>query len=503
VASNLPKGMPEHMTPEEIKSFVVGNPIAADMLERDEAQFDDTMANLYRHYGYDPEGNELSKAQKGIRKVSEATGIPEWLTTAAAASVVPTITTAAGAIGGMAVSGPVGGYVGAVAGSLGGEQLNVEMGITDPMDAVDVGIAAGAPLVPVAGRVAKETGKRVLKHLPGAGVGMHQAALDTAVANAAKFGATKEGVTTAWDAVSNLPAYRQEMPKLAKLLQDEGVKLSELTAISPTLADTKYGKQVKGILNTLQEVGTINNKQIGALQHFFNKEKIDNPGSVWAKASGVLMDDLEDFATAGKYAPEASATVMGLQKATQMTKRLHASEDMDKLLARVTSEKLSDGVTKFNRDAFVKGLREEGKKGYDRVFERGFGADDVNKMITAVKDLGYIAPMPTESISTIGREMLPFASIGAGAAAITGSSAYMPIMAAGVVIGATIKKILTTETGRNWVARLAKEQGGRVSALQLSEMSMALAGGTSGAAIGAMVGAKREPSGTSAFPMEE
>jgi hypothetical protein len=57
----------------------------------------------------------------------------------------------------------------------------------------------------------------------------------------------------------------------------------------------------------------------------------------------------------------------------------------------------------------------------------------------------------------------------------------MAVMGAGLSIGIPIKFVLTHETGRNWLKRLAKDQGGRVSEIQIREMHAALSGGAAGA----------------------
>jgi hypothetical protein len=156
---------------------------------------------------------------------------------------------------------------------------------------------------------------------------------------------------------------------------------------------------------------------------------------------------------------------------------------MDGLMARVTSEITNDNATKFRRDVFIKALQDD----VDGVYTKGYGAKTVSEMVDAVKNIGYIQQSPGSSGSVIGRAMLPVATAASGAAAMMGSGGvYMPVMATGLAVGTVLRTVLETETGRKWVASVVKQQGGKVSQVQIEEMFRTLA--TGGAAGGALQG---------------
>ena len=136
----------EEYSLDQIDKRIDEDPEMQHLAQHDETAFLTKHAEIYKSFGYNPDGSPLRRAKKIIGKVAEHTGIPEDVVQFGASSIRPAIGTAAGMAAG-AAGGPVGMAIGGAGGSVLGEAGNSLLGINPPMDKADFAMAAGAPLV--------------------------------------------------------------------------------------------------------------------------------------------------------------------------------------------------------------------------------------------------------------------------------------------------------------------------------------------------------------------
>lgn len=483
------------VSPADIEATVLDDPAMQSLFSKDETAWRDKVAQLYRREGYSPDGAPLSLAQRGFQALERSTGIPADVTQAAAAMPIPIATTALGMTA-AAPAGPVAAYGAGSMASLAGEEINAALGITEPLTGVDRGIAMAAPLVGPAAVRAKQAGKAMARYLPGAGAGIHEGAIAAVEGMAKRAGASAEDVDTAWKLVSGVKDlnYKQPLPKLASFLSDKKAELGNLASVSPAAAkqiEKSVGKPVQQILDSIADGGEVNAAQIDALRRYFNAYKESDPTGTLKRAAGLLFDDIDEFADvalkgdtgtlAGQFAvPNGEkATQMSrlLKGAMAVTKQHHGGVELEKAVTASIGERASDQLQKFNRPGFIKRLKT------NEDITKRFSKDELADMEKTVRDLGYIAPLPYESMMGVGREFLPIASLAAGAGRMFGGAdLWQPTMAAGIAVGTVVSHILQSDRGRKWMSNLVREQGGRVTEAQLREMHMVLASGAAGAA---------------------
>lgn len=473
------------VNPIDIDEMVLSDSAMQELYKNDKAAFEDKVTQLYHQSGYTREGTPRPLAQRAFAAIERKTGVPEEIPQMVASMPATAGGAVAGAVVG-ALAGPAASYVGAGTGTVAGMQVNAALGITDPMTQGDVAIGMAAPFVGPAFRGAK----KLVKFLPGGGYGAHKALLETAEEQATKFGITEATTKAGWDVVRAGEKYALPLDNTKAVLTERLQELGSLSSIAGGFTNKAEEKLIADTLKGLENTGVLDNKQVTALFNYANSAKLKEGGEWWGRVAGGLVDDIEQFganaATVGASERYGAAAVQGAQdliKASALTKRLSATKELDALLSRVQTPLENDNAIRFNRDQFTKALKAVPRDGKPNVYEKGMGAD-VDAMIKATKDLGYIVPNPGLTMSTIGREMLPYASMAAGAAHMMGgtSEAYMATMGTGLVLGAVTRFLLTRETGRNWMAGVLKEQGGRITEVQMREMYAALTGAGAGAA---------------------
>lgn len=424
---------------------------------------------------------------------------------------------ALGAAGGMAI----GGLPGAMAGSALGETLNQKFGVgmDAPMESPDmlqVGMAAAAP---GAGRLAS-AGFGAMKRnsarlIPGSGAAINEMAAETAAQIPGQLAPerTMQGIMKlvgTKNPGANTSAVQQAlMAKLPQLAQDPNAKVSQvLYGIADDLAKQAGGPikinagSIKSAATKLLDKeakmgGATASPEIRALAQEFDdltKQGTGVPFDVLyarlqrlngqvggAKGEdlgayklliGAIEDDIEASvkASAG-HMPPAQA-FRAAQAAWKQEKGASAIED---LVTRATTERASDGLTRFNRGAITKALDN------DKRLQKLLGPKAVAFIRDELSDMGIITDLPPGPGQHFGsgRNI-----IGAGAGFVAGMlHSSNPMMAATIsasvpVAMEVISKAAMTETGRTMIKHFAKAGKGKLMPSAISILSAYVEGGT-------------------------
>ena len=483
-------------TPDQIDERIKADPEMQHLAQNDETEFLARHKQIYREFGFQPNGQPLRTAQKAIKGISKATGIPEGAVQFGASAVLPTV----GTIAGMAVGspgGPVGAAIGASGGSVLGEAANSLLGITDPMSGSDLALSAGAPLlgpaVSKAGPAAIAVGKRIL---PGVGAGLNELAGEVLQKKLQTMRVRKEDVDAARAAMSTVPDFKMHAPATKAIFNEESAK-----AAQQALAGVPDSDKYLGALNHVLESNPDLQKKISfktmmTLEEGFNNIKDSKPGEIWAAASGKIIDDIEKAALDPALTPATAAKAQqGLQsfKSFIAINRKHQADET--LVNMFTPGK---GVLKpsagnpdlvaFDQKAFKLKLDN------DPTLNKAFTKDELASVKDAVANLGYIGKIPNTSNTPMG--------LGSryGGGGLAGLMVGGPVGAlAGAGIEELLRSAISSETGRRVVKSLAKEGRGRISALELqSVLGQVLAGATAGS----VAGMKSSPDSTVPFTNE-
>lgn len=431
----------------------------------------------------------MSTAMKGIHGISKVTGIPKDVIQGVANVPIPLATTLGGAAIGALSPVPGGAVTGAIAGSVGGELANYGLGLRDKPSATDLGVAAGAPLLgPLASR-AKSGLSNLGQALPGAGKHMHNLAAETIAKQAGYMEVTDDMVKFMRQNFKNVDSFKTDVPMLRAHVAQE---LNDVTkSLSP---DNGYIKKLNEVTKNLSQRKTISFEQLMATEKSFIDMGSEDPGGVWRKLSGTIVDDLQAQANNTNLTQATRTKIQkGVDAYTQyvaVNKRAQGQKALDSFLnASVTQ--LDDGLVRFNKPAFLKQLNKPGMS----VFE----PTELDAMKKAIADLGYIGPSPQSFTSGITHT----GSLGiAGLAGYSMHGVSGVIAAAGVV--AALRVGLGTQYGRKAIEFLAKKGHGKIDAAELHSILGQITAGANAGAVAGVSGMGTQPSsGAKPFTNQE
>lgn len=433
----------------------------------------------------------------------------------AKAGVIPAITATMGTAAGTALPIPGGAVMGGMLGSGAGEKINQMLGITEPSDMAVYANTA----VPLVGRgLAAGFGsmrRNAARLIPGSGAAINEMAAEQAAQIPGKLAPerTMQGIMKLVglkNPGANTSAVQQAiMAKLPQLAQDPNVKVSQvLYGLADDLAKQAGGPikinsgNIKAATTKLLDKeakmgGSTASAEIRALAQEFDdltKQGTGVPFDVLyarlqrlngqvggAKGEdlgayklliGAIEDDIEASvkASAG-HMPPAQA-FRAAQAAWKNEKGASAIED---LVTRATTERASDGLTRFNRGTITKALDN------DKRLQKLLGPNAVKFIRDELSDIGIITELPPGPGQHFGsgRNL-----IGAGAGfAGSALSGHDPVVASAIgatvpVIMEVISKAAMTETGRTMIKHFAKAGKGKLGPAAISILSAYVEGGT-------------------------
>jgi hypothetical protein len=417
--------------------------------------------------------------------------------------------TVAGASAG-SKGGPAGAMVGASAGSVLGSAANSLLGITDPMTPVDLGIAAASPFGGTAVANAGRGGVKALKRLlPGGGAGMNELAADQFAARLQSMRVTKEHVDQARNMIGLVDDFQVPIGNLQALFKAESGSMAKQASKGIPGSDS-YLKDLNRViaenpeLNSLMKGRSMSFKDLMTLEEGFNRIKSDRPGELWAKASGLIINEMESALSNPKVSAATKGKVtQGLdafKKFIQTNRKYHA----DETLTKAFTPGASGGVVKyvqgdqnmllFDQNAFKKFLNNNDQ------LKKAFSPGEIESMRESVKELGYISKPPSDSSNAVNLAK----RYGVGGMAGWLLSGGNPMGAlAGAGVEEIIRRGMTSEGGRRMIKYLAKKGRGKIDGLELHTALGKIAAGASAAIVPGVTGRGSEPPGMSPFENEQ
>lgn len=468
--------MPDY-TIEQLNNRIKADSEMTQLFKDDPTEFEVRANDIYKRFGYNPDGSPISRAMRGISKLSRTTGVPEGLIQGAANIPIPIATTVAGATVGSikGVPGP-GTILGAGMGSVIGEEINYALGLRDKPSATDRVIAAAAPAIgPLFSRL-KGPLSNVLQSLPGAGQHMHKLASDTLKKNLQYMEVTSEEVGMMRGLFNTVPDFRTEVPLLRETLK------RELDLVSKSLTpDTGYIKQLNELTKNLSTNKSVSFKQLMSTENDLNKLKEAAPSDIWGKLSGTLITDLEQQAQNPKLSGATRKKILtgveSFKNYVAVNKRYKGQESLTRFLESSTT-RIDDDLIRFNKKAFLKGIEADNK--VTQTFEPTELAD-IKK---SIEDLGFIGAAPKGFAS---------GAIHTGSMGVAGLAGYAAAGVSGVIamtaILGTMRLAMGSEMGRRAITHLAKKGHGTIQAVELKEMMGKIVAGMSAGTVAGVSGA--------------
>ena len=492
--------MPDYSR-EQIDEQIDNDPEMIALVQNgDENEFNRKHAEIYREFNLDPMGQPLRLAQRAIKGVSKATGIPEGVVQGAAALPLPTVGTIAGGIAG-SPGGPVGATIGAMGGSVLGEAGNSLLGITEPMGATEFGLAAAGPLVaPAIAKAAPGAIKAAKRLLPGMGAGLNELAGEQFAAKLNSMRVTREMVDQASDALSMTHGnFKIPTENLRKSFIDESARIGEESLRGVPTSKGYQDELAKFVQDNFpQNAKSMSFKDLMVVERGLNRIKGDRPGEIWAKASGVLIDEME------KAIENPALSAVTRQRATQglntfkqfiaTNRKYNADEELTRLLSSKGVLKASSGdpnLVQIDQKMLRRGLDE------NKALNRAYSKAEIKEMKDAILDLGYISKPPQG-----GQDAVNLAKR-YGAGGMIGWMAGGPMGAlAGAGVEEIIRKGITSPKGREIVKYMAKQGRGHINAMELDQMLGKAVGGMSAGLVPGVTGAG-SPEGIKPFAEEQ
>jgi len=481
-------------TPAQIDQRIQDDPEMQDLAKNDPDAFLEQHSKIYDSFGYNPNGTPLSMANKVTKGIEDVTGIPRGATKAAASMGISAATTIGGAAMG-SVGGPVGTTGGAMLGSMAGERISGALGLTDePTTDSDV-LSLAAPLAgPFLSKTLKGIGK-FARSVPGVGTALHQQAaenLDDAMSKVRVGPKDVEAFSNLFDAQIAKNPFQMKTPLLKKAVKKELDKVA-----NSLVPDEPYIKQLNALTKKLSESDFTSVKSLMSTEYSFNKLKQTAPADVWAKLSGVLIDDMDSQAMNPKISQGTREKIKAASQAfknfVKVNRKAQASSSLDSLTKTAVTEVNGDpNMQRFNKQAFMKKIQ------YDETLKHSFDPSELEQIKAAVEDVGYIGWGPSgaaqSALQYVGR------SGAAGAIGYTVGGGSKGAMA-GFAAAGILSHALESQTGRNIVKYLAKNGRGKLDALELKNM---LGKVTAGVSAGLVPGINQGDSqGTQAFANQE
>lgn len=488
--------MPEY-TPAQIDARIQADPEMQALAKDDETEFLARHEQMYNTFGYNADGTPMSTAMKGMRKVSEKTGLPHEVVQGIANIPIPLATTIAGAAAGSAgLPGP-GTIVGGSMGSVAGEYINYGLGLRDKPGAVDVGVAAAAPMLgPLASR-AKSGMSNLVQGMPGSGKHMHNLAAEEIKKKIGHMETTKDMVEFMRQGFQHVPSFKADVPGVRALVDEELSTRTKSLMIksnqSGKITDP-YIQKLNNLRANLSTKKTFSFEELMATERDFIEHGAEDSTGAWKRLSGVLINDLEKQAANPKYTPQTREKILkgveSYKNYVAVNKRYQGGEQLKTFLNRSVTE-VDDGMVRFNKSSFLKELH----SGKLDMFEKS----ELNAIEDAVKDLGYIGAAP----KSLSSGMTHTGSYGAAGLAAYSAAGVKGVVATAAILG-TLRLALSTEMGRRVVTSLAKKGHGRIDAMELKNvMGQVTAGASAGIVAGVSgAGTKTRADGTMPIAME-
>ena len=494
--------MPDY-TAKQIGDRIAADPEMQDLLKNDETEFDSRATDIYNEFGYHTDGTPHSVAMRGIRKVSDVTGIPRDIVQGAANVPIPMATTIAGAVGGARVGNPVGG---AMAGSVAGEFINYGLGLRDKPGAVDIGLAAGAPAIGPALSRLKPGISNVIQAAPGAARTVNRVAAATVAKQAQHMEVTDDMVQFMRQNLGAVEPFKADVPMVKGYIQQELDAVSKsLTNKYKTIKGTNmqvatdpYIEKLKTTLENMKDRKSFSFDELMATEKSFIAMGAEDPNGVWKKLSGVMINDLEQQALKPGLNPKTKAKILAGADAYKnfvaVNQRKQAQSSLQAFLepGHGVITQLDDGIVKFDKQAFLKKIDSEGMK----VFE----PTEIADMKKAVSNLGYISKVKMDLVSgathtgSYGALGLAAYSMGGG---VTGVVTLAAMLAA-------VKVGLSTPGGRKMIESVAKKGHGNIDGAELTTaLGKVIAGANSGTIAGVSGMGTTAPPGVKPFANQE
>lgn len=484
-------------TPDQIDERIMFDPEMQKLAIDDPTEFDSQFAQIYRSFGYKPDGTPLGKVQKAFGNVARMTGIPEGVVKGVASAIIPTATTIGGAAAG-ALAGGVGAPLGAASGAVAGEFANYGLGITEePPTVGDLGLAAGFSLAgPLASR-AKSGFASFAKKLPGAGLTTHPLAAETLKKNVQHMRIDREDVDMLRGLLEHVPDFKAQIPMVRERLQQE---LN--TATRSLKPDNAYIKELNDLTKRLTDKPYVSFKELMSTEKDLIASGSEAPQAVWSKLSGVLINDLKEQAMNPKLSASTRDKIKTGVEQFEMysifNKRYHANETLDNVLKRsITQVEGADDMVRFNKQTFIKEMK------HNKSLNETFEPTEIKAMEDAINDIGYLAAPPGAGMNKAGGSI--HAGVG-GALGLAGYAmgGYAGMLVAGIGVVELLRMGVSSETGRRVIKHLATEGKGRINPIELNTLlGKAIAGMSAGTVAGVSGMAEKPVPGVNAFPNQE
>ena len=447
---------------ELIDKKIKSDPDMLQLAKDDPIEFDSKVMQIYKEFGYKPDGSPIPVMQQAAARISKRTGLPEGLVQAGMALPIPLATTAISAAAGTAAGGPgAGTALGAMFGSLSGEEINARLGITQPLTPSEQAIALGAPLIgPLASRL-KQVGKGLVQRLPGAQVGIHELAGETLEASLKKIRVTDLDVQAARKLVANAPDVRMDLPGLKALLHQETASVGKRIEFPGSEA---YIKTLNKFIEELSH-GPVSMKKVLEWERGANLAKVTNPTEVWGKMAGTIIGDMETAVTNPKISAASQGKIKESLEAfrmlVQMSRKYNADEALDGILKRVITPLADDtSLLQFNKKQFVKELKN------NQALHGAWSTKEIADIQDAIEGIGHISSKATPSLL---QKFAPGTALATGGALIGGLQVGAVISSV-VIAKEGIREGVSTDAGRKIIKYLSKQGQGKLSIADLNTM---------------------------------
>ncbi len=461
--------MPERSI-KDINDSIMGDESMQALNRDDPTEFESSVHKIYHAHGYDTEGKPLPLAQQVFGKVSRKTGISESSIQGAAATILPTI----GAIGGASVA-PIAPMAGASFGGYAGAKANELLGITDPMSTEDSAMAALSPILGPLGSKTTQGLAKTGRYLPGAQTGLNEAAGETMKQSFQMARVSRKQVDAARAELLQVPPLTIVPTKLRALFDGEMKSaFKEAQALDqPELHS--YSDAVLKARNAISDTNTKSFKDLMTIESGLLKMKSEGSSEVWTKASGVLIEDLEDMVANPNITDatrkKASFALDKFRNVMKVQKQYHATEALDGVMNKVFQPVAGNtDLMAFNKKEFLKELKT------NKTLTGAYDRADLDNMIDAVESIGYLGNMSKMSsaqgaVDFVGRSG-PMAAMGYALGGQTGAMV-------GFGGAALVSTALSSDMGRKVIKYLAKQGRGKINAIELRDTMGKLIAGTS------------------------
>lgn len=485
------------MTLQEVDSEVAKDPELMGLAKNDPTEFKSQYSSILKFHGMNENGAPLGLVDRGANAIERLSGIPAAATKGAGAMGLSMAGTVAGATVG-AVGGPATAIGGAMVGSFAGDKAAEYAGLRSKMDMTDTALSLGMPTAGTIMSRGLQGAKYLSRWLPNAGVAISELAGDTAEQAVKRVRVPQEAVDSARYVMNSVDDFKIRMPKLTALLDNE-LKIKARAANLPGVeADIAKLNKVRSELGAPGDGDFMSFNKMMAWEKELNELKTEDAKGVWKKASGILIQDIQDAANNPSLSKatreKASQGFTAFKQFVTLNKAYKADTELTNMLNRAYSPSAGDpALYKFDSKSFMKTLET------NATIKDAFTPDEIKGMKDAVVDLGYITHPPS------GGQLSQVMGGAMGPTSVAGAAYYagQPHLAIASATLAAIALAIKSPMGRSAIKTMATTGKGRVNSLELtSTIGKLFAGGTTGAVAG-VTGAGEQntasPDGTNQF----